>query len=94
MVSGLVLNFLPDPRQAVAQMRERARPGGVVAAYVWDYAGRMEFLRHSWDEAVALEPAARSLDEGERFPMCQPAALETIFRDAGTRDVTSGTIQI
>ena len=40
-------------------MRERVRPGGVVAAYVWDYAGRMEFLRHFWDEAVALDPAAR-----------------------------------
>jgi len=59
VVSGLVLKFLPDPRQAVAQMRERVRPGGVVAAYVWDYAGRMEFLRHFWDEAVALDPAAR-----------------------------------
>lgn len=94
VVSGLVLNFLPDPRQAVARMRERARPGGVVAGYVWDYAGRMEFLRLFWDEAVAVDPAARDLDEGVRFPMCQPDALESIFRDAGTRDVRSDAVEI
>lgn len=58
VVSGLVLNFLPNPRDAVAEMRDRVRPGGFVAAYVWDYAGRMEFLRCFWDEAVRLDPRA------------------------------------
>ncbi|HET8579947.1 MAG TPA: class I SAM-dependent methyltransferase, partial [Nitrospiraceae bacterium] len=38
IVSGLVLNFLPQPSDAVRSMRERIRQGGVVAAYVWDYA--------------------------------------------------------
>jgi ubiquinone/menaquinone biosynthesis C-methylase UbiE len=38
VVSGLVLNFLPDPGEAVASMRERLRPGGIIAACVWDYA--------------------------------------------------------
>lgn len=38
LVSGLVLNFLPDAKNAVAAMRERARPGGTIGAYVWDYA--------------------------------------------------------
>jgi SAM-dependent methyltransferase len=94
VVSGLVLNFLPDPQQAVGEMRARARPGGVVAGYVWDYAGRMEFLRVFWDEAVALDPAARDLDEGVRFPMCRRDALESIFQDAGMRDVRSATVEI
>ena len=38
-VSGLVLNFVPDPDRIVAEMRRVVRPGGTVALYVWDYAG-------------------------------------------------------
>src|SRR5262245_45920648 len=56
VVSGLVLNFLPDPRSAVSSMRERLRAGGMVAAYVWDYSEGTAFLRSFWDEAVASDP--------------------------------------
>jgi SAM-dependent methyltransferase len=94
VVSGLVLNFVPEPARAVAEMRERVRPGGIVAAYVWDYAGRMEFLRVFWDEAVAVDPAARPLHEGARFPICRADRLESIFRDAGLRDVRTDAIEI
>jgi len=94
VVSGLVLNFLPDPRQSVEEMRARSRPGGVVGAYVWDYAGRMEFLRVFWDEVVAVDAKARDLDEGVRFPMCRRDALESIFRDAGLRDTRSAALEI
>jgi SAM-dependent methyltransferase len=94
VVSGLVLNFLPDQRTAVEEMRLRTLRGGAVAAYVWDYAGGMEFLRVFWDEAVALDESARDLDEGSRFPMCRPGALESIFTDAGLREVSSSTIEI
>jgi SAM-dependent methyltransferase len=94
VVSGLVLNFLPDPRQAVGEMRARARPGGIVAGYVWDYAGRMEFLRLFWDEAVALDPMARDMDEGVRFPLCRRDALKAIFGDAGMLAVRSDALEI
>jgi SAM-dependent methyltransferase len=94
VVSGLVLNFLPDPRQSAEEMRTRARAGGVVAAYVWDYAGRMEFLRIFWDEAVALDAKARNLDEGVRFPMCRRDALDSIFRNAGIRDTRSAALEV
>ncbi len=80
VVSGLVLNFVLDPEKAVAAMGVRLHAGGCVAAYVWDYAGRMEFLRYFWEEAVALDPGAASLDEGRRFPLCQPEALASLFR--------------
>lgn len=94
VVSGLVLNFIDDPLEAIREMQACARPGGIVAAYVWDYAGRMEFLRRFWDEAVALDAAARSLDEGTRFPVCERGALESIFGDAGMRDVRSDAVEI
>ncbi len=37
VVSGLALNFIPQPSDAVRSMRDRTRRGGVLAAYVWDY---------------------------------------------------------
>jgi SAM-dependent methyltransferase len=87
VVSGLVLNFIPQPRRAVAEMARAAQPGSVVAAYVWDYAGKMQLMRHFWNAAAALDPAAYDLDEGRRFPICQPGPLRELFQSAGLRDV-------
>lgn len=78
VVSALVLNFVPEPARALAEMARVTRPDGVVALYVWDYAGRMEYLRRFWDAAKALDPRAVALDEGERFSICRPEALEAL----------------
>jgi SAM-dependent methyltransferase len=94
VVSGLVLNFLADPGQAVATFRERLRPGGIAAACVWDYAEGMEFLRHFWDAAAASDPRAAALDEGGRFPLCQRPALESLFRAAGLERVATAPLVI
>jgi len=93
VVSGLVLNFLPDPGAALAAMRSRV-PEGLVAAYVWDYAGRMELMRHFWDAAVELDPAAADLDEGVRFPLCRPDRLEALWHEIGFTDVATWAIDI
>jgi hypothetical protein len=69
-----VLNFVPDAAAATAAMRDAARHA-LVAAYVWDYAGRMELMRHFWDAAVALDSAVDELDEGVRFPISHPDRL-------------------
>jgi SAM-dependent methyltransferase len=94
VVSGLMLNFVPDPARAVAEMARVARPGAVVAAYVWDYAGRMELMRHFWDAAEALDPAARGLDEGRRFPLCRPEPLAALFGGAALADVETRAIDV
>lgn len=91
-VSGRVLNFVPNPGQAVAEMKRVARPGGVIAAYVWDYAGKMELTRYFWNAAVALNPDARNLDEGRRFPLCRPGPLRQLFSQAGPWHVEMRTI--
>lgn len=79
VVSGLVLNFVEDLPAALSEMARVTADGGLVAAYVWDYAGRMEFMRHFWDAAVDLDPQAARLDEGLRFPGCRPEALVASF---------------
>jgi SAM-dependent methyltransferase len=94
VVSGLVLNFVPEPVRAVREMARAARPGGRVAVYVWDYAGRMELMRRFWDAAVALDPAAGDLDEGRRFGLCRPEPLARLFQDAGLADVEVRPLEV
>lgn len=94
VVSGLVLNFVPDLRAALAEAARVAAPGATLGAYVWDYAGKMELMRHFWDAAVALDPAAAVLDEGSRFPLCRPEALCAQLADAGCVEPQVAAIDI
>ena len=94
VVSGLALNFVPDPGRAAAEFARVAVPGGVAAAYVWDYAEGMAMMRHFWDAAAALDPAAAELDEGRRFPLCRPEPLRDLWTDAGLDDVTVRAIDV
>ena len=94
LTSALALNFFPGPDAAIEEMHRRTAMGGLVSACVWDYAGRMEFLRRFWDSAVAVDPDARDLDEGRRFPICRPDALEALFRGGGLRHVVCESIEI
>jgi len=94
VVSGLVLNFVPDPRAGVLEMARVTSKGGTIAAYVWDYAGKMDLMRLFWDAAVELDPAAAKLDEGLRFPLCRPDALGQLFESAGLEDVDVQPIDI
>ncbi len=93
-VSGLVLNFVPDKRQGVMEMARVVADGGLVAAYVWDYAGEMWLLRHFWDAAVELAPQASELHEGRRFASSRPEQLEALFTDAGLGAVESRAIEV
>jgi len=93
-ISGLVLNFVPEPGRMVAEMARAVRKNGVVALYVWDYAGKMQFMRHFWNAAAALDPAASDLDEGRRFPICNPRALTELFESAGIRYIETLPIDI
>ena len=93
IASALSLNFVPDARAAVAEARRGVRPGGTLAAYVWDYADGMLLMRHFWDAAVAVDPAAAALDEASRFAICAPDALAAAFGPgADVRGITVPTV--
>ena len=94
IVGGLMLNFVPDLGRALTEMIRVVRPESPIAGYVWDYAEGMELIRLFWDAAVALDPAAAELDQGVRFPLCRPEALEAAFVDAGLEEVTVSAIDI
>lgn len=94
VVSGLVLNFVPDQPAALLEMARVTSKGGTIAAYVWDYAARMELMRFFWDAAVELDPEAAKLDEGARFPLCRPEALERLFAGAELQEVDVKPIDI
>ncbi|TXL72014.1 class I SAM-dependent methyltransferase [Vineibacter terrae] len=95
IVSGLVLNFVPDREKALAEMKRVARNGGTVGFYVWDYPGRgMEMMRAFWEAAVALDPDARDLAEDRRFPFCNPDGLTALAEGAGLRAVDCVAVEV
>ena len=57
-LSMLVLHFVSDAEQAIAEMRRVVRPGGIIAATVWDTYGGMPSQRIFWDTVAAIEPTA------------------------------------
>ena len=92
-LSMLVLNFVPDPAAALQQMIRVTRPGGVVAAAVWDYGDGMQMLRTFWDAAVALDPDAAPRDE-RHMPLCTRGALAELWRTHGLQDVDEQPLTI
>jgi ubiquinone/menaquinone biosynthesis C-methylase UbiE len=95
-VSGLVLNFVPQPSQAASEMIRAVRLGGTVAAYVWDYADQMQLIRYFWNAAVALDRTVMALDEGQLFSLCQPEPMRQLFQTtaAGLENVEICAIDI
>jgi trans-aconitate methyltransferase len=93
-VSGLGLNFLPDKAKALAEMARVVRPGGTVGLYVWDYAGRMQVMRHFFDTAREFDAGSAAFDDGINAPICRPKPLADAFAAAGLVDVATTAIDI
>ncbi|ODT07064.1 MAG: SAM-dependent methyltransferase [Mesorhizobium sp. SCN 65-20] len=84
----LVLHFVPEAPRAIAEMRRVTRPGGVVAATVWDHLGGMPGMRMIVDTLAASGEAGRQLRARYNFqPMMQPGEMASAFRDQGLANV-------
>ncbi len=94
IVSGLVLNFIPEPEIALREMMRVAKPGGTIGIFLWDYSDGMKMLRYFWDAAVEIDNKAKEFDEGLRFPLCRKGELELLFRKAGLKDVNAVPVEV
>jgi len=94
VVSGLALNFFPELPAAFSEMKRVVKDKGTIAAYVWDYSDRMDFLRLFWDAAYEVNPGSNKFDEGVRFPICNADNLKAAFQDADLNDIETSTLDI
>ncbi len=94
-LSLLLLHLVPSPDRAVAEMRRVTRPGGVVAAAVWDAEGGVVAQRIFWDTAAALDAAARPLRARSMGnPVVAAGGLRRLFVAAGLEEVDERTLVI
>jgi len=94
-LSQLVVNFMDDPETGVREIARVTRPGGTVAACVWDYAGEMTLLRAFWDAAGEIVPeAAGEADEGIVMPWCREGDLAGLWRLSGLTGVRFGALAV
>lgn len=82
--SLLVLQFIPDARKAVEEMRRVIRPGGTITAAVWDGYSGLPSARILWDIAGVLDPA---LERPLFRPLSGPGEMKELWLDLGLRDV-------
>lgn len=89
--AALVLNFVPDPPRAVAEMRRVTRPGGIVAAYVWEFG---KDLSPSGPLRRALRSVGADVPPVPGTAYSSEEALRALFEGAGLRSIDSRTIDV
>ena len=90
-----MLQFVPDRAAAVAEMARVVKPGGLVAAAMWDFTGGFSFLRVFADTVAATEPDGESFRA--RFwadPVGTPGHLRALFEQSGLEQVDERDIMI
>lgn len=93
-VCGLALNYIPKPLLGLQEFRRVTKPGGTIAAYLWDYEGGAQFLRAFWDAALAVDSEAAAFDQAKRFPVCTEHGLRRLFQEAQMNDTAVHPLEI
>jgi SAM-dependent methyltransferase len=83
-LAQLVVHFMTDPVGGLREMARVTRPGGVVAACVWDHGGGRGPLSTFWRAAHDVDPLVRDesgragATEGELADLCAAAGLDRV----------------
>jgi SAM-dependent methyltransferase len=90
-LAQLVVHFMSDPVRGIGEMRRVTRPGGVVAACVWDLAGGRAPLSPFWRAAHDLD---LDVTDESRMPGAREGHLGELFEAAGLRDLVPATLSV
>ena len=90
-LAQLVVHFMSDPVSGLAEMRRVTRPGGAVAASVWDHAGGRGPLSLFWQAARELD--ADIADESD-LAGAREGHLAELFASAGLREIRDTALEV
>jgi SAM-dependent methyltransferase len=91
-MAQLVLHFVSEPEGAAREMARVVRPGGRVAACVWDFHDGMEMLRAFWDAALTIDP--RAPDEARTLRFGRPGEIAELLASAGLEGIQESTLSV
>src|ERR1700761_3975408 len=90
-LAQLVVHFMADPVRGLQEMRRVTRPGGTVAACVWDHAGPRGRVSACWSAVRELDPAA---DDESGLAGAREGDLARLFGEAGLAGVKAATLTV
>jgi SAM-dependent methyltransferase len=90
-LAQLVVHFMTDPVAGLREMGRVTRPGGIVAACVWDQGGGRGPLSLFWRAARELDPAA---DDESHRPGMREGHLASLFEGAGFGPLHASTLTV
>jgi SAM-dependent methyltransferase/GNAT superfamily N-acetyltransferase len=90
-LAQLVVHFMTDPVQGLREMARVTRPGGVVAACVWDHAGGRGPLTAFWSAARELDPDA---DNESGLAGVREGHLALLYAQAGLDQAQATSLSI
>jgi len=88
-IAQLVVHFMRDPLEGIREMRRVARPGGTLAACVWDHAGGTGPVSLYWDAAREVTPGTP--DESD-LAGAREGHLVELFEAAELGDVEGAVV--
>jgi SAM-dependent methyltransferase len=87
----LVVHFMADPVAGLREMGRVTRPGGVVAACVWDHAGGRGPLAEFWRAVRELDPAA---EDESGLAGVREGDLAGLLAQAGLGEAQAATLTV
>ncbi len=91
VLAQLVVHFMADPTQGLSEIVRVIRPGGVVAACVWDHAGGQGPLSLFWDAARELDP---DIEDESQLAGAREGGLARLFHAAGLREIEETALTV
>jgi ubiquinone/menaquinone biosynthesis C-methylase UbiE len=88
-LAQLVVHFMADPVAGLGEMARVTRPGGAVAACVWDHAGGRSPVAPFWQAARELD---HDLVDESDLAGAREGHLAELFRAAGLREIQESEV--